>query len=247
MVLTIKDYNLLYNTLQELIVEQLVIHGANFQVVGRWPLYSLLNTSKYPIKQICEFFNKALQHNEQLLTNILNDVTIKLNDLKHELESIQFIVGDDALSSAEQEQMLLQPTPTEKLKVMVETLLKDPSKEPPQEVVPPPTTTTIELPPPQIEEFIQEEFPEMLNTKFQELDAIFDLLQDQLFLHPKFKEMVDGLPEKIMALFQEHGELTVKEVIVNLNLDVSVRGVRVAFVVAWQQVENQLINAESLI
>ena len=86
-----------------------------------------------------------------------------------------------------------------------------------------------------------------VDAQLLQLDAQFAILQDKLFIHPKFMESVKDLPERIMTLFLEHGELTVKEVVAHLQIDASIRGVRIAFVVAWKQCADQLIDAESLL
>ena len=86
-----------------------------------------------------------------------------------------------------------------------------------------------------------------VDAQLLQLDAQFAILQDKLFIHPKFMESVKDLPERIMTLFLEHGELTVKEVVSHLQIDASIRGVRIAFVVAWKQCADQLIDAESLL
>jgi len=237
--MNLKEYQFLYNMLQELIQEQLIERGG--QAIGRWPIYELFNRSGYPIQHICQFFDVVLQHNKELLLRMVNDAKLNLHELKQELDSIELKSSKEALEDLTSEEIDI-PTPEESVVNELLNTLFDKIPEPPSKPIPEKVEEEEIIIPP------KEESKDMVaNTKFQELDAIFDLLQDQLFLHPKFKEMVDGLPEKIMALFSEHGELTVKEVIAHLTLDVSARGVRVAFVVAWQQVENQLINAESLI
>lgn len=249
--MNLKQYQFLYNLLQKLIQEQLVERGG--QTIGRWPIYELYNKVQaqlvegevgYSIRQICQFFDVVLQHNKDLLIRMVTDAKLNLHELKTELESIEIMSDKDTPL----EETII-PTPDESVvDELLNTLFDkttpiEPEVKEPEEEIPIPTPPQ---PPKPIKE-VEVKMTKEVDAQLLQLDAQFAILQDKLFIHPKFMESVKDLPERIMTLFLEHGELTVKEVVSHLQIDASIRGVRIAFVVAWKQCADQLIDAESLL
>jgi len=243
--MNLKDYQFLYNLLQEIIQKQLIERG--MQVIGRWPIYELYNKSGYPIQQICQFFDVVLQHNKKLLLRMVNDARLNIHELKQELESIELISGttETSLEDKALEELVIPEPEDSVVNKLLNTLFEHstpiPEKQLEEEEE---ETILIPLPPPKE---VDIKMTQEIDAQLRQLDAQFDVLQDKLFIHPMFMERVKDLPERIMKLFVEHGELTVKEVVAHLEIDASIRGVRIAFVVAWKQCAEQLIDAESLL
>ncbi len=81
------------------------------------------------------------------------------------------------------------------------------------------------------------------------LDAKWDVLAkgNKVYVSAKFKAQVENLPEKIRTLFDQYGDLSFSEILDLLELNTSVRGIRRAFVVAWEQVEKTLFELDDLV
>lgn len=250
--MNLKQYLFLYDVLQKLIQEQLIERGG--QVIGRWPIYELYNKVQeqlvegdtgFSIREICQFFDVVLQHNKDLLIRMVNDAKLNLNELKQELESIELKSDKDTPLEEHELEATIIPTPEESVvDEILNTLFDTTAPTEPEPIV---VEELEDIPIPQPIKEVEVKMTKEVDQQLLQLDAQFAILQDKLFIHPKFMESVKDLPERIMTLFLEHGELTVKEVVTHLQIDASIRGVRIAFVVAWKQCADQLIDAESLL